>query len=77
MYSSPSRQAKKRVDYAESDAEEEDDEDDHVFKPLSGNRRAAKRRRMNVKEADSEDEYAVDADVQAAADSDDGMHTFS
>ena len=39
-YSSPSRKAKKQVNYAESDAEDEDE----VFKPLSGNGRAAKRR---------------------------------
>ena len=68
-FSSPSRGAKKKVNYAESDAEEDGDE---VFKPLSGNRRAAKRRRISVKD-DSDDEFGFDAATQAAMESDDGM----
>jgi hypothetical protein len=55
------------VNYVESD----DDEDD-VFKPLSGNGRAAKRRRIAVKE-DSDDEFGLDAATQAALEQDDGM----
>ena len=71
-YSSPSRKAKKQVNYAESDAEEDDDE---VFKPLSGNGRAAKRRRISVKD-ESDDESGFDATTQAAMESDDGMLAF-
>lgn len=55
------------MNYVESD----DDEDD-VFKPLSGNGRAAKRRRIAVKE-DSDDEFGLDAATQAALEQDDGM----
>ena len=55
------------MNYVESD----DDEDD-VFKPLSGNGRAAKRRRIAVKE-DSDDEFGLDAATQAALEEDDGM----
>jgi DNA mismatch repair protein MSH6 len=44
-----------------------------VFKPLSGNGRAAKRRRINVKE-DSDDEFGFDAATQAALEDDDGMY---
>ena len=75
-YSSPSRKVKKQVNYAESDSEQ--DEGD-VFKPLSGNGRAAKRRRISVKD-ESDDEFGFDAATQAAMDSDDGMlpfHSFS
>lgn len=68
-YFSPSRKAKKTVNYAESDDE---DDEDAVFKPLSGNGRAAKRRRINVKD-ESEDEFGFDAATQAAMESDDGM----
>ncbi|KAI7368973.1 hypothetical protein KC336_g21058, partial [Hortaea werneckii] len=53
LFSSPSRKAKKQVNYAESDDEDDDDE---VFKPLSGNRRASKRRRISAKD-ESDDEY--------------------
>ena len=71
-YSSPSRKAKKKLNYAES----EDDDDDEVFKPLSGNGRAAKRRRVSV-EDESEDEYGIDAVTQAAVESsEDGMLAF-
>jgi DNA mismatch repair protein MSH6 len=42
-----------------------------VFKPLSGNSRAAKRRRISVKE-DSDDEFGFDAATQAALEDDDG-----
>jgi DNA mismatch repair protein MSH6 len=44
-----------------------------VFKPLSGNGRAAKRRRINVTE-DSDDEFGFDAATQAALEDDDGMY---
>lgn len=68
-YSSPSRKAKKQVNYAESD-----DDDDQPFKPLSGNGRAAKRRRISVKdESDDDDEFGLDAATQAAMEEDDGM----
>jgi len=67
-YSSPSRKAKKKVSYVESDAE--DDEDD--VKPAMSNRRASKRRRISVKD-DSEDEYGFDVATQAAMEDDDGM----
>ena len=66
LHSSPSRKAKKPISYAESD-----DEDD-VFKPLSGNGRAAKRRRVGVKD-DSDDEFGFDAATQAALEDEDGM----
>ena len=57
------------MNYAESDAEEED----AVFKPLSGNGRAAKRRRISVKD-ESDDEFGFDAATQAAMEEeDDGM----
>lgn len=69
-YSSPSRKAKKQVNYAESDEDE-----DEVFKPLSGNQRAAKRRRISVRDDDSEDEFALDDSVQAAMQSDEGMYS--
>ena len=59
------------MNYVESD----DDEDD-VFKPLSGNGRAAKRRRIAVKE-DSDDEFGLDAATQAALEQGDGMLPFS
>ena len=71
-FSSPSRKAKKQVNYAESDAEDDEDE---VFKPLSGNGRAAKRRRISVKD-DSDDEFGFDAATQAALESENGMLGF-
>ena len=46
-----------------------------MFKPLSGNGRAAKRRRISVKE-DSDDEFGFDAATQAALESDVGMLPF-
>jgi DNA mismatch repair protein MSH6 len=70
LHSSPSRKAKKAISYAES--ADEDDEDE-VFKPLSGNRRAAKRRRISVKD-DSDDEFGFDASTQAAMESDEGTY---
>ncbi|KAK4545544.1 hypothetical protein LTR36_002894 [Oleoguttula mirabilis] len=72
LYSSPVRKAKKQVNYAESD-HEEDEED--VFKPLSGNGRAAKRRRISVKD-DSDDEFGFDAATQAAMEGDDDVEDF-
>jgi DNA mismatch repair protein MSH6 len=71
-YSSPSRKAKKQVNYVESD---EEDEDDVVFRPLSGNGRAAKRRRISVKD-ESDDEYGSDAAGQQAMESEDGTPGF-
>ncbi|KAK1022990.1 DNA mismatch repair protein msh6, partial [Friedmanniomyces endolithicus] len=71
-YSSPSRKAKKKVSYVESDAE--DDEDD--VKPASGSRHASKRRRISVKD-DSEDESGFDAATQAAMEDDDVMGSHS
>nr|OQO17736.1 hypothetical protein B0A51_14358 [Rachicladosporium sp. CCFEE 5018] len=72
VYSSPTRKAKKPVSYAESD------EDEDVFKPLSGNGRAAKRRRISSK--DSDDEFGFDAATEAAMehpeDHDDGLSDF-
>ena len=47
-----------------------------MFKPLSGNGRAAKRRRISVKD-ESEDEFGFDAATQAAMESDDGMLDFT
>lgn len=70
IFSSPSRKAKKSISYAESDAEDDEDE---VFKPLSGNRRAAKRRKVSIKD-DSDDEFGFDASTQAAMESDEGMY---
>lgn len=69
-FSSPSRKAKKQVNYAESD------DDDEVFRPLSGNGRAAKRRRISTKE-DSDDEFGFDAATQAAFDEEDGKLSIS
>ena len=74
-YSSPSRKAKKQLNYAESDDDDDDDEEDEVFKPLSGNGRAAKRRRVSVKD-ESDDEFGFDAATQEAMESDDGMLAF-
>ncbi|KAK3661234.1 DNA mismatch repair protein msh6 [Elasticomyces elasticus] len=65
-FSSPLRNAKKPVSYAESDGEDEDDE---PLKAASGNRRASKRRRISVKD-DSDDEYGFDAATQAAMEDD-------
>ncbi|KAI5370925.1 Putative DNA mismatch repair protein MutS, core [Septoria linicola] len=71
-FSSPSRKVKKQVNYAESD-----DEDDAPFRPLSGNGRAAKRRRISVKDDESDDEFGLDTATQAAmAESDDDMDGF-
>ena len=70
LYSSPSRKVKKQVNYVESDGEDDEDE---VFKPLSGNRRAAKRRRISVKD-DSDDDFGYDAATQAAMEDDDGTY---
>lgn len=68
-FSSPARKAKKQVNYAESDNEDDDDE---VFKPLFGNGRAAKRRRISVKD-ESDDEFGFDAATQAAMEANEGM----
>ncbi len=73
-YSSPSRKAKKQVNYAESGDEDGEDEDE-VFKPLSGNGRAVKRRRISVKD-ESDNDFEVDARKAAAEESDDGRLDF-
>ncbi|KAL9095870.1 MAG: hypothetical protein Q9165_001867 [Trypethelium subeluteriae] len=55
---SPSRKAKKTINYAESNNSE--DEDEEVFKPLSNNTtngRSSKRRKVSLEE--SEDEYGL------------------
>ena len=46
-----------------------------MFKPLSGNGRAAKRRRVSVKD-ESDDEFGYDAATQSAMESNDGMLAF-
>ncbi|KXT06386.1 hypothetical protein AC578_6023 [Pseudocercospora eumusae] len=71
VFSSPSRQAKKKLNYAESD-----DDDDAPFKPVSGNARAAKRRRISVKDDSDDDEFALDAATQAAMEGDEEMEDF-
>ncbi|KAL5392624.1 hypothetical protein PMIN06_006917 [Paraphaeosphaeria minitans] len=66
--SSPSRKARKAVNYAESD-----DEDDDVFKPIDNGARtgrASKRRRVVVDD-DSDDEFALDEATQQALVEDD------
>ncbi|GAB7338246.1 hypothetical protein MBLNU457_4576t1 [Dothideomycetes sp. NU457] len=68
--SSPSRRAKKKVSYAESD-----EEDEEPFRPLStnSNGRAVKRRKISVPD-DSDDEFSMDVDLETAmvdADKDD------
>ena len=63
---------KKTVNYAESDS----DDDDIVLKPSNGNRqqrRPSKRRRVSLE--DSEDEFAIDEDTEAAMASA-GMHAL-
>ncbi|CAK4028074.1 DNA mismatch repair msh6 [Lecanosticta acicola] len=70
-YSSPSRKAKKQVNYAESD-----EDDDEALQPSTGNRRAAKRRRISVKDDDSDDEFGLDASTLAALESDEDMNDF-
>ncbi|KAB8337133.1 hypothetical protein FH972_021437 [Carpinus fangiana] len=67
--SSPSRGTKKRVNYAESDNDEADQD---VFRPLSGNGgsgRSSKRRK--VVEDDSEDDFEATADAADMAESED------
>ena len=60
----PSRQAKKQIDYTESDGNEEDEE---IFKQLSANttRPASKRRKGNSME-DSDDDFGMDEATEAA-----------
>ncbi|KAJ8605277.1 hypothetical protein MRB53_041471 [Persea americana] len=60
QYLSPKRKAKKQVNYAESD-----DEEDEVSKPWAGNRRAAKRRRITARD-DTDDEFGIDDDEVVA-----------
>lgn len=66
-------QAKKSVNYAESD-----EEDDDVFQPISNNARkgrALKRRRVAVE--DSDDEFGLDEATQQAMMDEDGMSTVA
>ncbi|KAK8195973.1 DNA mismatch repair protein msh6 [Zalaria obscura] len=73
--SSPSRKAKKKISYAESNSEDEDEE---PLKPRSSNARgrAAKRRKISVDD-DSDDEFAMDDAMEAAmTQADDDMDNF-
>ena len=57
-------QAKRGVNYAESEAGDSEEDAQDVFKPLSVNvGRAAKRRKIA---ADSDDEYGIDAATEHA-----------
>jgi hypothetical protein len=60
------------VNYAESD---EDEDDEEVFKPVSSNRRAGKRRRIEI-DGDSDDEFGFDQATQAAMEEMEGMLFF-
>jgi DNA mismatch repair protein MSH6 len=66
-------QARKSVNYAESD---DDEDEDDVLGPIANNSRgrATKRMRVSVEE-DSDDEFGLDAATQQAMleDDDDGM----
>ncbi|KAF2691856.1 DNA mismatch repair protein Msh6 [Lentithecium fluviatile CBS 122367] len=67
--SSPSRKAKKSVNYAES---ESDDDDDEVFKPIANNARKGRlTKRRRVVSEDSEDEFGLDEATQQAMIEDD------
>ncbi|KAF2148704.1 DNA mismatch repair protein Msh6 [Myriangium duriaei CBS 260.36] len=72
-FSSPSRRAKKKVSYAESD-----DDDEEPFKPISMNAsgRASKRRRISVKDDSDDDNFAPETDNGAGAISDEDMDDF-
>ncbi|OAL05848.1 DNA mismatch repair protein Msh6 [Phaeosphaeriaceae sp. SRC1lsM3a] len=63
-FSSPSRKARKSVNYAESD---DDEDEDDVLGPIANNARgrAIKRRRVSV-EDDSDDEFGLDDATQQA-----------
>ncbi|KAI9700930.1 MAG: DNA mismatch repair protein msh6 [Bogoriella megaspora] len=66
-------QAKKKISYAESDDENEEDNDSDIFKPLShnaANNRASKRRKISIEE--SEDEFGLDGTFDAAMAEDEG-----
>ncbi|KAL9090621.1 MAG: hypothetical protein Q9159_001868 [Coniocarpon cinnabarinum] len=71
--SSPSRKAKKKVSYAESDLEDEDE--DGVFRPTSGNRRSTKRRKI-VHDDESDDEFGMDDEMETAMADEDDMEDF-
>ncbi|KAH7058659.1 muts domain V-domain-containing protein [Macrophomina phaseolina] len=61
---SPSRKVKKQVNYAESDADSDDADDDDVFKPVSANgtnKRALKRRKVAALDDSDSDEFGPDA----------------
>lgn len=60
-YSSPPRKARKQVSYAESATSDGDDDDEPIFRPVSGNGRANKRRRVS-KMIESEDEFEPEAE---------------
>ncbi|KAH3972303.1 DNA mismatch repair protein [Parastagonospora nodorum] len=68
-FSSPSRKARKSVNYAESD---DDEDEDDVLGPIANNSRgrATKRMRVSVQE-DSDDEFGLDAATQQAMIDDD------
>ncbi|KAF2264382.1 DNA mismatch repair protein Msh6 [Lojkania enalia] len=68
-FSSPSRKARKAINYAESD---NDDDEDEVLRPIANNgrkARPAKRRKISVE--DSDDEFDLDAATQQAMVEDD------
>ncbi|CAI6336012.1 unnamed protein product [Periconia digitata] len=63
--SSPSRKAKKTVNYAESDDDDEDEDD--VFKPIAnGARKGRLLKRRKVVSDDSDDEFGLDDATQQA-----------
>ncbi|PVI02334.1 DNA mismatch repair protein Msh6 [Periconia macrospinosa] len=63
--SSPSRKAKKTVNYAESDDDDEDNDD--VFKPIANNARKGRLlKRRKVVSDDSDDEFGLDEATQQA-----------
>ncbi|KAH9868734.1 hypothetical protein J1614_007806, partial [Plenodomus biglobosus] len=65
--SSPSRKARKPVNYAESD----DDDDEDVLGPIANNARGRTVKRRRVIEEDSDDEFGMDAATQQAMIDDD------
>ena len=58
------------MSYAESDLEDEDETE--VFKPMSGNSRYHKRRKI-VHDDDSDDEFGMDAGLEEAMQDEDGQ----
>ncbi|KAI9831111.1 MAG: hypothetical protein M1819_005199 [Sarea resinae] len=76
LLSSPSRKAKKIVNYAESGGEGDDSEDEDVFKPIPNNSkrgRSSKRRKTALE--DSEDDF-LEESLLEAADIDEDLDDF-